>query len=96
MMGGARTVQGGARTEKGDALTGSLDHCLEMLRQSVMCVPDTSLTTFTWTSSQKKPVLDIRRLERQCIDWEVFMASVITRVVDKEEVERLTNPLFST
>ena len=66
-----------------------------MLRQSLMCNPDTSLTTFTWSHTQAKPVLDVRRFERQCVDWEAFMDSVTPRVVSKEEVERLVNPLFN-
>ena len=66
-----------------------------MLRQSLMCSPDTSLTTFTWSHSQLKPVLDVRRFERQCVDWEAFMDSILPRVVSKEEVEALVNPLLN-
>lgn len=70
-----------------------LDHCLEMLRQVLMCRPDTSLTTFVWVNSQDKPILNIDPFERECVDWEVLIDSVKDRVVSLEEVEALKNPL---
>lgn len=72
-----------------------LDHCLEVLRQTLMCNPDTSLTTFFWSHSDKKPILNEGRFERQCVDWEAFMSSVLPRVIRKEELEGLINPLRS-
>ena len=60
-----------------------------------MCNPDTSLTTFTWSHTQTKPVLDIRRFERKCVDWELLMESVLPRVVSKEHVDELVNPLYN-
>ncbi|OCL07609.1 hypothetical protein AOQ84DRAFT_294757, partial [Glonium stellatum] len=72
------------------------DHCIEMLRQAVMCNPDTSFTTFVWTHSDPKPVLDVRRFERQCVDWEYFMERVTPRVVTYEEVDELENPMLNS
>ena len=57
-----------------------------------MCNPDTSLTTFIWDHTHVKPVLDLRQFERKCVDWELFMSSVIPRVIKKEEVDSLVNP----
>lgn len=73
-------------------LTACIDHCIEQLRQAVMCSPDTSFTTFVWTHSDPKPVLDVRRFERQCVDWDYFMEGVKPRVVSYEEVDELVNP----
>ncbi|KAM3073015.1 hypothetical protein ACMFMG_008733 [Clarireedia jacksonii] len=70
-----------------------IDHCLEMLRQVLMCRPDTSLTTFLWVNSQDKPILNIEPFERECVDWDVMIDSVKDRVVSLEEVEGLVNPL---
>ena len=69
-----------------------LDHCIELLRQSVMCNPDTTLTTFSWSHTKPKPVLNIGSFERQCVDWEAFMAGILPRVVDSDEVDALVNP----
>ena len=73
-------------------LTASLDHCLELLLQSVMCNPDISLTTFTWSSSSSKPELRIGGYERDCVDWEAFMSSILPRVVSSQEMDSLINP----
>lgn len=60
-----------------------------------MCNPDTSLTTFFWSDIDEKPILNEERFERQCVDWEVLMGSVLPRVIRKEEVEGLINPLLN-
>lgn len=73
----------------------STDHCIEYLRQAVMCNPDTSLTTLVWTDNDPKPVLDVKPFERVCVDWELFMESVIPRVVPFDEVDSLVNPKLS-
>ncbi|PVH96579.1 hypothetical protein DM02DRAFT_534899 [Periconia macrospinosa] len=73
-----------------------INHCIEQLRQAVMCQPDTSFTTFVWTHSDPKPVLDVRRFERKCVDWSYFMEGVSSRVVSFEEVDELVNPYFNS
>jgi hypothetical protein len=73
----------------------ALDHCIENLRQAIMCYPDTSFTTFVWTHSDPKPVLDVRRFERKCVNWESFMQQLVPRVVSFEEVDKLKNPLLN-
>lgn len=64
-----------------------------MLRQVLICRPDTSLTTFLWVKSQDKPILNIEPFERECVNWDGMIASVKDRVVSLEEVEGLINPL---
>jgi len=72
------------------------DHCIEQLRQALMCQPDTSFTTFVWTHSDPKPVLDVRTFEKQCVDWDFFMERVGPRVVSFEEVDELVNPYWNS
>ncbi|KAF2176823.1 hypothetical protein K469DRAFT_605635, partial [Zopfia rhizophila CBS 207.26] len=69
-----------------------INHCIEYLRQAVMCNPDASLTTLVWTETDPRPVLDVKQFERKCVDWEYFMESITSRVVPFEEVDRLVNP----
>jgi hypothetical protein len=69
------------------------DHCLELLRQVVMCRPDTSLTTFLWVQSQEKPILNIDPFEHDCVDWNTMVKSLQDRVVSLEEINALKNPL---
>ncbi|KAF2792807.1 hypothetical protein K505DRAFT_245899, partial [Melanomma pulvis-pyrius CBS 109.77] len=48
-----------------------LDHCLEVLRISVMCTADTSLYTFSWPEGPDFGFLDAHsRSPRKCTDWE--------------------------
>jgi hypothetical protein len=56
-----------------------------------MCHGDTTLTTFGW-ADQKQPMLNTRPIQHQCVDWEVLMRSVNSRVVGKDEMEALENP----
>ena len=71
------------------------DHCIEMLRQSALCHGDGSLTTFKWSPSASKPMLDLTRPAHTCVNWNSLTASVENRVVKQEEIDRMTNPLFS-
>lgn len=72
----------------------NLDHCIELIRNSLMCTPDTSLTTFTWVPGTSQPTLDTKPFEKICVDWEAFMESVVPRVVTFEEIHGLANPLL--
>ncbi|KAI9644382.1 hypothetical protein NHQ30_007739 [Ciborinia camelliae] len=69
-------------------------HCIGLLRATVMCRPYlASLTTFVWREGLKGPLLAPERPVRQCVNWDVLMGSIRDRVVAKEELERLKNPL---
>ena len=73
----------------------TVDHCLELLRQAVMCRADTSLITFEWNPSERRPMLQLRGKQHQCDDWEEVQAKLKSRAVKKEEMARLRNPLFA-
>ncbi|KAI1283598.1 hypothetical protein F5Y07DRAFT_394502 [Xylaria sp. FL0933] len=68
-----------------------LDHCLDLLRSATMCHADTTLTTFRWVDNPK-PMLNTRRVDHKCIDWEGLMGSIEHRVVDSDEMSRMVNP----
>ncbi|KAI0388941.1 hypothetical protein F5Y17DRAFT_166154 [Xylariaceae sp. FL0594] len=71
-----------------------VDHCLDQLRNILMCRADTTLTTFRWTVDQRRPMLNTRPVERQCVDWELLMGSLKHRVVEGDEMGRMRNPIF--
>ncbi|KAH8161650.1 hypothetical protein CIB48_g6611 [Xylaria polymorpha] len=66
-------------------------HCLDLLRSATMCHADTTLTTFRWADAPE-PMLDTRRVDHKCIDWERLMDSIEHRVVDSDEMSRMVNP----
>lgn len=70
------------------------DHCIELLRASAMCHPDTSsLTTFVWDKSEK-PMLSTERPPHLCVDWDGLVASIKYRRVSGEETALMQNPLL--
>ena len=75
-------------------LTGMIDHCFEMLRQSAVCHADVSLTTFKWSSEKDRPMFNASESMHRCVDWKVFTDSFANRVVSTEEIKRLNNPLM--
>ncbi|KAF2278034.1 uncharacterized protein EI97DRAFT_432118 [Westerdykella ornata] len=57
--------------EEEDMVTDHLDHCIEVLRISVMCTGDLSLYTFTWPENPKAKFLDAHSTSpRKCVDWD--------------------------
>ncbi len=71
-----------------------VDHCFEWLRQSAVCHADASLTTFKWHPDKTRPMFNASESIHVCVDWQVLMESVKSRVVDETEILRLRNPLM--
>ena len=76
-------------------LTSNIDHCLDMLRQAAMCHADTSLTTFVWNETKRKPMFDAKSATHMCVDWDALIRSTQHRAVNVGEIQRLQNPLYS-
>ncbi|KAI1204754.1 uncharacterized protein F4807DRAFT_446096 [Annulohypoxylon truncatum] len=63
-----------------------VDHCLEALRTQVLCRPDLSLYTFTWTPhSNIKPAVQITQ-ESVCVDWDAVHEWMKARAVTIHDV----------
>lgn len=52
-------------------LTLCLDHCLEILRQGVMCRGDISLVTFVWSPQKRIPLADFTR-PHECVNFDAL------------------------
>ncbi|EED79895.1 predicted protein, partial [Postia placenta Mad-698-R] len=51
-----------------------LDHCIEMLRQRIMCTGDVGMITFDWVKGHKKPypnfsTMHVCRKLDNILDW---------------------------
>ncbi|KAI0855865.1 hypothetical protein F4860DRAFT_446445 [Xylaria cubensis] len=68
------------------------DHCLDLIRQALMCHPDTSLMTFHWAAGSREPMLKLESPEHDCVDWEDLMQKVEPRRVSDTEMAVLINP----
>ena len=69
------------------------DHCIDLLREALMCHGDTeSLTTFVWSEGWEKPLLSPQRPKHRCLDWDLMVDSMRLRIVGDAELNRLTPP----
>lgn len=69
------------------------DHCVDLLREALMCHGDTeSLTTFIWSEKWTKPLLSPQRSYHRCMNWDILVESLKGRIVDEEEMDGLKNP----
>ncbi len=80
------------------ALT-TLDHCIEYIRESLMCKPDLSLVTFHWINetaqhedpSARYPTQNDNCLH-ECANWETLSAWAGKRVFDLYRTDLLRKP----
>lgn len=68
------------------------DHCLDLIRQALMCRADTSLMTFEWAAGRREPMLKLQSPEHACVDWEDLMDKVRARRVSHADMALLANP----
>ncbi|KAK3673243.1 hypothetical protein LTR78_006788 [Recurvomyces mirabilis] len=63
-----------------------IEHCLDMLRQYLMCQPSSAIWTYDWDESKNKdnPADDLH-IEHQCVDWEMLDGWARERVFDIED-----------
>ncbi|KAI9733818.1 MAG: hypothetical protein M1818_007085 [Claussenomyces sp. TS43310] len=69
------------------------DHCIESLRQSVMCNPDLSVLTFNWLPDIQGPWPEFES-EHQCANWEKIDAWAGQRAFNMSEPNLLVHPTF--
>ncbi|KXT17370.1 hypothetical protein AC579_3842 [Pseudocercospora musae] len=50
------------------------EHCLEVLRQGVMCKPDLTLNTVVWDAEAPTGLHGYTHHERRCVNWDSFKA----------------------
>ncbi|KAI0505909.1 hypothetical protein F5B22DRAFT_490700 [Xylaria bambusicola] len=69
-----------------DELFFHADHCLESLRQAVMCAADVSVYTLEWTPhSRYKPAVRVPQ-PHACVDWEALHDWMSKRAASLEDV----------
>lgn len=62
------------------------DHCLESLRQILLCQPDISIYTLQWTPHNRvKPTVRVLQ-EHACVDWSSLHAWMLERAAKLEDV----------
>jgi hypothetical protein len=56
------------------------DHCIEMLRQKLMCTPDLNIYSYHWLDALDHPYTGLHTRHR-CIDWDKFFEWSMGKVV---------------
>ncbi|KAJ4297957.1 hypothetical protein N0V90_005856 [Kalmusia sp. IMI 367209] len=67
------------------------DHCIDVLRQAILCRADVSLFTLQWSENSTAPRADFSH-EHQCVDWEALDAWAGERAVPEEKMKHLEHP----
>ncbi|KAK6379299.1 hypothetical protein LTS17_006217 [Exophiala oligosperma] len=63
-------------TDKPQVFRDHVDHCIDMLRQQIMCTADTGLTTYVWVDGYQLPYPDFSTYH-QCRDFERIKGWVV-------------------
>ncbi len=66
-----------------------IDHCLEYLRESVMCRGDMTVATFDWAAG--KPFSHVYS-DHECVNWEKLDGWARNQMVDLSDYSILTPP----
>ncbi|PMD34953.1 hypothetical protein L207DRAFT_436684, partial [Hyaloscypha variabilis F] len=67
------------------------DHCIEVLRQGVICRGDISLVTIQWQASQKLPVADFTA-PHECVNFDSLNDWARERRINAMEPGLLVHP----
>ncbi|KAH6663001.1 hypothetical protein B0J14DRAFT_645053 [Halenospora varia] len=66
------------------------DHCVDVLRQHLMCAPDLNIYTFHWTKHSPVPFFDLKT-NHKCIDWNHFDSWTTAQKVFRDIPPKPTN-----
>jgi hypothetical protein len=70
------------------------DHCIDVLRQAILCHADPSLFTLQWSEKNAAPRADFSH-EHQCVDWDVLNSWAAERRVPAAKMKHLEHPFGS-
>ncbi|KAI0135022.1 hypothetical protein F4814DRAFT_443850 [Daldinia grandis] len=73
--------------EDWDELTYHVDHCLESLRQEVLCTADVTIYTLQWRRPKRKPIVTVPQ-PHACVDWEGLHKWMIGRAAKYDDMIR--------
>ncbi|KAF4637013.1 hypothetical protein G7Y89_g1076 [Cudoniella acicularis] len=71
-----------------------IDHCLDIVRQSIQCRADTTIITYWWTDKSRVPETDFYG-EHECINWDMFEAWADQHTVDIYVPGELNHPKYA-
>ncbi|KAJ8067837.1 hypothetical protein OCU04_003431 [Sclerotinia nivalis] len=70
-----------------------VDHCIDDIRQALMCHADTSITTFNWEEGIRRPMPDFAGWHT-CNNWQVLDDWATARAFSMFDQKSLINPTY--
>ncbi|MCJ1326642.1 hypothetical protein MMC10_003307 [Thelotrema lepadinum] len=70
-----------------------LDHCVESLRQVLMCMPNDGIMFFDWSPNLRGPVPRFQ-VWHQCMNWEKLDAWAAARTVSLYDTKAVVHPQY--
>ncbi|KAK4863215.1 hypothetical protein LT330_001993 [Penicillium expansum] len=70
-----------------------LGHCVDIVRQSVMCRANTAIVTYSWIKESRIPKTDFHAYS-QCVDWDKFESWADNHTVNILEPGELNHPIY--
>ncbi|KAF2205680.1 hypothetical protein GQ43DRAFT_406962 [Delitschia confertaspora ATCC 74209] len=68
-----------------------VDHCLDTLRQYIMCNADVALNTYTWKPNYARP-WPVFTTEHECVNWEALHSWALGHTFDGFNPELIQHP----
>ncbi|MCJ1446153.1 MAG: hypothetical protein MMC23_006658 [Stictis urceolatum] len=69
-----------------------IHHCIEMLRESILCCGDTTLSSFEYIAGAPSHLTVVAKGERSCVNWKELRAWNDRRAIDAFEPGVLEGP----
>jgi hypothetical protein len=70
-----------------------LDHCIEQIRQSLMCTPDLNIYSYHWVSYGDRPEADLHTVHKRCINWDKFFQWSVDNAYHSEPLSKPIKPI---
>ncbi|KAI0385445.1 hypothetical protein F5Y04DRAFT_276774 [Hypomontagnella monticulosa] len=70
-----------------------LDHCIDSIRQTLMCLPNDSLIMYDWSPNLMGPAPRFIS-QRQCVDWSGINSWAVAHRVDLFDTDAVVHPLY--
>ncbi|KAH8746326.1 hypothetical protein BGZ57DRAFT_917816 [Hyaloscypha finlandica] len=71
------------------------DHCIDVLRQAILCHADVSLFTLEWSQDMPMPRADFSH-EHTCKDWRRIFEWAGQRSIPEEKMKSLQHPIYGS
>jgi hypothetical protein len=68
-----------------------LDHCIDSIRQNLICHADLAVMTFHWVGDSEDPKPNFK-YEHECVDWKALESWAMERAFDVDNPKMLARP----